>query len=1062
MASLGGSNRILSTFFISSSPNHMFFPSFSWYALFLYFGLTCCFARDTIRFNNPINSSGGPLISASEKFALGFFTPNNGSSHREQYVGIWYYNLKPQTIVWVAKRDESVSNSTTWVFGIGDDGNLMLSDGRSRPKWVTNLEGISAPSTMTLKLLDSGNLVLSEGQDNGSTRVVWQSFLHPTDTFLPGMKITEIQLTSWKSQHDPALGPFVFQQDGERENQYIITNNEPIPYWKSGLSGNFITNDEVRSIISLMLLNISNSISERTENCSILKSKLGYCNDKLTQSYDYNNTRLVMDFHGRLRFFRWDNQTDAWSLEWLEPADRCSVFDACGKFGSCNKENRVPCKCLPGFKPQSPDNWNKGDFSEGCTRKSPVCSQHNKDETFLKLSMMKVQKPTIFAANDKNECKRKCLKTCACNAYSYVEVETYLRTRSRASNVTCGIWIDDLNNIQESYTHGGLDLYLRVQRSEIVLTPRHCAVAKSGNRICETCGTNIIPYPLSTGPSCGDPMYFNFSCQTETDTGQLIFNASGRTYRVTNMNLETRRFSIEVENEEKCRDSPEKLLMLPGSSPFFVSSTCNITRDNFSTDSFGEDKWFYEVEIEWKLPLEPICGSSEDCKDWPNSFCNVAADEKNRCTCNRSFQWDPSIGSCMPESYSYQRRGPLEKQKPLYLIFLGVAAAMLFFLCTAFALYYKRGRRMVRRQGNLELSLYNSERRVIEFINSEDFREDDKKDIDVPYLDLESILVATDNFAEANKLGQGGFGPVYKGKLPRGQEIAIKRLSRGSGQGLEEFKNEVVLIAKLQHRNLVRLLGYCVKGFEKMLIYEYMPNKSLDSFIFDRTRCVLLNWEKRMDIILGIARGLLYLHQDSRLRIVHRDLKTSNILLDEEMNPKISDFGLARIFGGKQIEASTDRVVGTYGYMSPEYALDGFFSIKSDVFSFGVVLLETISGKRNTGFYQAEQPLSLLGYAWRLWKDGRALDLAEQALRQTCNTNEFLRCVNVGLLCVQEDPGDRPTMSNVLFMLGSETVSLPIPKQPAYVVRRSLPSSASSSRKQEWETELTNTLEEGR
>ncbi|RVW86392.1 G-type lectin S-receptor-like serine/threonine-protein kinase RKS1 [Vitis vinifera] len=173
------------------------------------------------------------------------------------------------------------------------------------------------------------------------------------------------------------------------------------------------------------------------------------------------------------------------------------------------------------------------------------------------------------------------------------------------------------------------------------------------------------------------------------------------------------------------------------------------------------------------------------------------------------------------------------------------------------------------------------------------------------------IAAATNNFSFTNKLGWGGFGSVYKGQLSNGQEIAVKRLSKDSGQGVEEFKNEVTLIAKLQHRNLVKLLGCCIEEEEKVLIYEYMPNKSLDSFIFDETKRSMLTWEKRFEIIIGIAQGILYLHQDSRLRIIHGDLKASNVLLDVDMIPKISDFGMARLFGGNQIEGSTNRVVGT-------------------------------------------------------------------------------------------------------------------------------------------------------
>ncbi|XP_072987077.1 receptor-like serine/threonine-protein kinase SD1-8 isoform X1 [Typha latifolia] len=306
------------------------------------------------------------------------------------------------------------------------------------------------------------------------------------------------------------------------------------------------------------------------------------------------------------------------------------------------------------------------------------------------------------------------------------------------------------------------------------------------------------------------------------------------------------------------------------------------------------------------------------------------------------------------------------------------------------------------------------------------------KDLELPLLDLATVLAATNNFALDNKLGEGGFGPVYMGKLDDGQDVAVKRLSRRSTQGVEEFKNEVKLIAKLQHRNLVRLLGCCIHGEEKMLVYEYMHNRSLNTFIFDEEKRALLNWQKRFSIILGIARGLVYLHQDSRFRIIHRDLKASNVLLDGDMNAKISDFGVARIFGGDQTDAYTRKVVGTYGYMSPEYAMDGIFSMKSDVFSFGVLVLEIVSGKRNRGFYHTDLDLNLLRYAWRLWKEGKSLEFVDVSVGSSYDIPEVLRCIQIGLLCVQEQPRQRPIMSAVTMMLASENASLPEPSEPGF------------------------------
>ncbi|TVU38516.1 hypothetical protein EJB05_11890, partial [Eragrostis curvula] len=348
------------------------------------------------------------------------------------------------------------------------------------------------------------------------------------------------------------------------------------------------------------------------------------------------------------------------------------------------------------------------------------------------------------------------------------------------------------------------------------------------------------------------------------------------------------------------------------------------------------------------------------------------------------------------------------------------------------------------------------------------------KDLNVTLYDISTIALSTNNFATSAKLGEGGFGTVYKGELEGGQTVAVKRLSKYSTQGLDEFKNEVMLIAKLQHVNLVRLLGCCIHGEERILVYEYMENKSLDNFIFGTTESTQtnfvrlgmllpLNWSKRFDIILGIARGLLYLHQDSRYKVIHRDLKAGNILLDKDMNPKISDFGVARIFGD-DTDSHTRKVVGTYGYMSPEYAMDGVFSVKSDVFSFGVLVLEIVSGRKNRGMYSSGEQTSLLSHAWKLWREGNAVSLLDEAVASAgaFRGSEVLRCVQVGLLCVQERPEDRPHMAAVFLALGNPSAVLPQPRHPGYCTDR-----GSASTDGEWSStctvnDLTVTVVEGR
>ncbi|KAF3782297.1 L-type lectin-domain containing receptor kinase I-3 [Nymphaea thermarum] len=302
----------------------------------------------------------------------------------------------------------------------------------------------------------------------------------------------------------------------------------------------------------------------------------------------------------------------------------------------------------------------------------------------------------------------------------------------------------------------------------------------------------------------------------------------------------------------------------------------------------------------------------------------------------------------------------------------------------------------------------------------------------LPMLEFEEVAAATNGFAIENKLGKGGFGIVYKGMLPDGQEVAVKRLSKKSCQGLEEFTNEVHLIADVQHSNLVKIVACCVEEEEKILIYEYMPNGSLDTHLFDPFKRAKLDWQTRLRILSGIARGLLYLHCGSGSRIIHRDLKASNVLLDAEMNPKISDFGMAKIVGN-QLE---------------EYAKKGVFSEKTDVFSFGVLVLEVVTGKKNSTFTESQNSLDLLGHAWEMWSARRGMELVDPLLGAQFNKAEVERCMHIGLLCVQEGSCQRPSINDIIGMLQNADGSpvLQQPKRPASYLGDAQPTPTSSSR----------------
>uniref|UniRef100_A0A0D3G0C6 non-specific serine/threonine protein kinase n=1 Tax=Oryza barthii TaxID=65489 RepID=A0A0D3G0C6_9ORYZ len=289
---------------------------------------------------------------------------------------------------------------------------------------------------------------------------------------------------------------------------------------------------------------------------------------------------------------------------------------------------------------------------------------------------------------------------------------------------------------------------------------------------------------------------------------------------------------------------------------------------------------------------------------------------------------------------------------------------------------------------------------------------------------------ATENFSSSNRLGEGGYGAVYKGKLTDGRVVAVKQLSQTSHQGKKQFATEIETISRVQHRNLVKLYGCCLEGNNPLLVYEYMENGSLDKALFG-TEKLTIDWPERFEICLGIARGLAYLHEESSIRVVHRDIKASNVLIDANLNPKISDFGLAKLYDDKKTHVST-KVAGTFGYLAPEYAMRGHMTEKVDVFAFGVVLLETLAGRPNYDDTLEEDKIYIFEWAWELYENNNPLGLVDPKLKEF-NREEVLRAIRVALLCTQGSPHQRPPMSRVVSMLAGDVEVPDVLTKPSYI-----------------------------
>ncbi|XP_062115775.1 probable LRR receptor-like serine/threonine-protein kinase At1g56140 [Humulus lupulus] len=373
----------------------------------------------------------------------------------------------------------------------------------------------------------------------------------------------------------------------------------------------------------------------------------------------------------------------------------------------------------------------------------------------------------------------------------------------------------------------------------------------------------------------------------------------------------------------------------------------------------------------------------------------------------------PTVSNIPPTLINKKNPPTLSNKKnhTSLIVEITVGAVILSFLSILVAFY------VIQRRNKLQMS------------DDDEFLGMDVKPFTFGY---DELKMATNDFDSSNKLGEGGFGAVYKGTLEDGRVIAVKQLSLTSNQGKNQFVAEIATISVVQHRNLVKLYGCCIEGEKRLLVYEYMENKSLDQALFGN-QSLILNWSTRFDICLGIARGLAYLHEDSRLRIVHRDVKSSNILLDSDLIPKISDFGLAKLYDDKKTHIIT-RVAGTIGYLAPEYAMFGHLTEKTDVFAFGVVALEIVTGRPN--YYDSsldEGKTYLLDLAWNLHEEDREIELVDSKLSEFIE-EEVRRIIRVAFLCTRTSPSARPSMSKVVAILSGDIDMDTEVSRPGYLV----------------------------
>ncbi|KAF8038632.1 hypothetical protein BT93_B1230 [Corymbia citriodora subsp. variegata] len=591
---------------------------------------------------------------------------------------------------------------------------------------------------------------------------------------------------------------------------------------------------------------------------------------------------------------------------------------------------------------------------------------------------------------------------------------------------------------------------------------------------CPSCGNMTVPYPLSTGPSCGDQSY-----KVRCSFGTLFFDAlNGSSYVVTSINPQSQRLVIRpsdwVNHACMSADFRGQGIFLDPSLPFNITGSNTLVLMNCSTEvlslildctptsichaylrdnalaaascsnfslccslktggsqnkyririrqdrcaayqsfvnldtSLPVSKWpaFRGVELEWELPQEPLCTSQVDCQNSANSICSVDPMKvvQKRCFCQSRFQWNPIAGVCYnikcprPEDCKKQSKSPLIGGLTLS------ATAVLFSFAVLFVVH--RQREHIKREAQLSLTKMR-----------EDILNANCSSKSAKIFTGKEITRATSNFSRENLLGAGGFGEVFKGTLDDGTVIAVKRAKLGNTKGIDQILNEVRILCQVNHRSLVRLLGCCVDLELPLLIYEYIPYGNLFDLLHDTYKCkwAVLTWYRRLNIAHQTAEGLAYLHTSAIPPIFHRDVKSSNVLLDEKLDAKVSDFGLSRLVETDETHITTC-AQGTLGYLDPEYCLNFQLTDKSDVYSFGVVLIELLTSKKAIDFNRDEEEVNLAIHIKKVLKEKRLMDTIDPAIKEGATKLELETMKALGYLassCLDEHRHNRPNMKEV-------------------------------------------------